>query len=96
MTRNQNRPTKEQNTDGLALLVLANFREKRESLMAEWSAEPTYVAADRPPKPSVVERRRAKAVADLSRWMRKLKLAQTKVKKLRQRVAYYERKVSQP
>lgn len=38
---------------------------------------------------SAVDRRAAKATADLERWQRKLRLAQTKVSKLKKRVRYY-------
>ena len=47
------------------------------------------VAADRPPAPSLIEKRAAKAEADLARWERKLKLATTKVKFYRRKVARY-------
>lgn len=39
-----------------------------------------------------VAKRSAKAQSDLKRWQAKLKLATTKVRKLRQRVRYYDRK----
>lgn len=41
-----------------------------------------------------VAKRADKAAADLKRWQAKLKLAQTKVRKLRGRVKYYERRQS--
>lgn len=68
--------------------VLSAFREQRDSLLAEWSAAP----ATRPAKPqaSIQEKRAVKAQADLDRWQRKLKLAQTKIRKLKYRVRYYE------
>jgi hypothetical protein len=72
--------------------VLFAFRADRERLLAEWSAAAELVAADTPPRPSIVEKRAAKAAADLSRWQRKLRLAQTKVKKLKARVAYYTKR----
>ena len=43
------------------------------------------------PKPDVKAKRAAKAAADLARWQRRLKLAQTKVKHYRKRVRYYDR-----
>lgn len=67
--------------------VLELFRQSREALVAEWSQAPT----EKPAVP-LVERRAAKALADLERWQRKLKLAQTKVRKLKTRVRYYERR----
>lgn len=68
--------------------VLTLFREQRESLLAVWSEQ-----REQEPKPtiSVQERRAVKANADLIRWQRKLKLATTKVRKLRKRVSYYEK-----
>jgi hypothetical protein len=72
------------------VLVLRAFRAEREALLAAWSHEPQ--AATIKMTPSVVEKRADKAATDLARWQRKLKLAQTKVRKLRTRVKYYERK----
>lgn len=70
------------------------FVADRDALLAEWSAAP----AERPAKPkaSVQEKRAAKAQADLVRWQRKLKLAQTKIKKLKARVRYYDRVAAAP
>lgn len=66
--------------------VLRSFRLQRESLLAQWSAPAK-------PKPvlSIQDKRAAKALADLERWQRKLKLAQTKVRKAKRRAAYYEK-----
>lgn len=41
---------------------------------------------------SLVARRAAKVVSDLARWERKLKLAKTKVKKLKRKAAYYAKR----
>lgn len=70
--------------------IMEMFLANREALLAKWN-EP---GKERQIKPtvSVSEKRTAKAQADLDRWLRKLKLAQTKVKKLKVKVAYYERK----
>lgn len=65
------------------------FHADEARLLAEWNAEPKRPAK---PKPSVTEARAAKAVAALERWQRKLKLAQTKIRKLKARVRYYERR----
>jgi hypothetical protein len=72
-----------------SIKALESFRVNREALLAEWSLP----LAERPAKPStsVQEKRAAKAQADLDRWQRKLKLAQTKIRKLKQRVRYYDR-----
>lgn len=85
--------------------ALRDFRADREALLARWSAmplviespeesDPLPVAAVALPKakPPIVERRAAKAEADLARWLRKLKLAQTKVRGYKRRVAYYSKK----
>lgn len=78
-------------TDAMAFRCLRAFREQRDSLLAEWSEPPAVRPAK--PKPSVVEQRAAKIDADLARWNRKLKLAQTKIRKLKKRAAYYSRKL---
>ena len=72
--------------------ALREFRANRDALLAEWSKAPAAKVAK--PKPSIVEKRAAKAAADLARWNKKLKLAQTKVRKLKTRVRYYERNQS--
>ncbi len=92
--RNAPRGNHEADTDRQALQVLRAFRDRREELLAAWSAVPVSVAADAPPTANLIEKRHAKAAADLARWERKLKLAKTKVKKLAARVRYYERKGS--
>ena len=79
----------EATTRAAEVRVLRAFRANREALMAEWSKEPA--AKPQKPKASVQEKRAAKAQADLDRWQRKLKLAQTKIKKLKAKVRYYDR-----
>jgi hypothetical protein len=69
------------------LVVYQRFAEQRDALLAHWN-EPE---AERS-KTSVVDKRAAKAQADLARWLRKLKLAQTKVRKYKRTVAYYEKR----
>lgn len=81
-------------TEWCAAPVLTKFRELRESLLAEWSTPPT-VALRAPPQ-TLPERRAAKAQSDLAKWQRRLKLAQTKVKKLKVRVRYYENRTPTP
>jgi hypothetical protein len=73
-------------TERAAAPVLAEFRELREALCSEWLKPPVLAS----PPPSLMDNRRAKAVKDLARWQRKLKLAKTKVQKLERRVKYYE------
>jgi hypothetical protein len=51
--------------------------------------EPAVARICKSRRPSLTERRAAKVAADLARWQRKLKLAQTKVKKLRAKNRYY-------
>lgn len=65
------------------------FMANREALLAEWN-----LPVERKTRQfvSVIERRAIKAANDLDRWNRKLKLAQTKIRKLKARVRYYERK----
>jgi hypothetical protein len=72
--------------------VEALFVDKRETILGAWYAEPAARPAQ--PKPSVQDQRAAKAQAALDRWQRKLKLAQTKVRKLKQRAAYYEKVIA--
>lgn len=48
----------------------------------KWPKEPKQ-------KPTISERRAMKATTDLARWQRKLKFAQTKVRKLKIKVNYY-------
>lgn len=76
-------------TEWLATPVVEQFRKMRDSLLEQWNAAPAV--ALRAPQPNAVERRAVKARLDLERWQRKLKLAQTKVRKLKTRVRYYER-----
>ncbi len=71
--------------------VVEAFRAQREALLAHWNEPPAL--ALRAPKPPLPEQRRQKVEADLARWERKLKLAKTKVAKLKQRVAYYEKRL---
>ena len=69
--------------------VMLAFRADREQLLAAWSVPP----APRPPRPrqSEADRKAARTSRLLSQWERRLKLATTKVRKYRQRVACLER-----
>ncbi len=62
---------------------------------------PEHFSRPEKPKPSredaraaLVAKRHAKAVTDLARWQRKLKLAQTKVRKAKLALAGYERRAA--
>ncbi len=72
--------------------VIELFRAQRDSLLAAWSEAPTERAVK--PVATIQEKRATKAQSDLERWQRKLKLAQTKCRKLKQRVAYYEKSLA--
>jgi hypothetical protein len=78
----------EASTRAVEVRVLRLFRANREALLAEWSVLP---AVRDKPAVSIQDKRSAKAAADLARWQRKLKLAQTKCRKLKQRVSYYDK-----
>jgi hypothetical protein len=65
------------------------FTANRFALLEAWDATPVEVAAKR--QATLQEKRAALAQRNLDRWQRKLKLAQTKVRKCKQRAAYYER-----
>lgn len=72
--------------------VLATFREQREALLEAWGKEIKPRAVK--PKPSRSERNEIAARKAVETWTRKLKLAQTKLKKYRSKVRYYERKAA--
>jgi hypothetical protein len=67
--------------------ALLAFRESRETLLADWLREKPQRPAK--PKPSVVDRRAARAAELLAAWERRLKMAKTKVGKYRRKVNYY-------
>lgn len=81
------RGSSERVTCGQEIRVLRLFREQRATLLPQWQLTPTR---EMKPQQSITDKRQAKAIADLARWMRKLKLAQTKIFKLKRRVKYYE------
>jgi hypothetical protein len=98
-----NRAPIEQPAERRAVLGMQEFRGRRAELMAAWGMpEAAAAAAPEPepePEPEVIltlspriQARAERAQAALDRWSRKLKLAQTKVRKYRQRVRYYERR----
>jgi len=67
--------------------ALLAFREARETLLADWLREKPQRPAK--PKPSVVDRRAARAAELLAEWEHRLKMAKTKVSKYRRKVNYY-------
>lgn len=73
--------------------ALAAYRENYLALLITWYAAPK--AKPTKTKPNIIEQRAAKTAEDLQRWQRKLKLAQTKVRKLKQRANYYQAKRAQ-
>lgn len=83
----------EKSTDWHAVPIVEAFRAQRESLLAQWSAEPVMAIR---PVVSVTDRRARKARSDLERWQRKLRLATTKVRKLKLRVKYYAKNSPSP
>ena len=70
--------------------ILRLFRAAKETLLAEWNTPPVDAYTARPVM-SIQDKRASKARAQLAAWQRKLKLATTKVHKLKARVQYYER-----
>lgn len=76
-------------TQAMAFAVLRAFREQREQLVAEWSAEPKQ--REIKTKLSRQEQNAQRAAKNLAAWERKMKLAKTKVSKYRKQVRYYER-----
>lgn len=67
--------------------ILRLFRASRDALISEWTIAPQRQEQSLP----IQVKRMNKACDDLALWTRKLKLAQTKVRKLKTRVAYYAR-----
>jgi len=69
--------------------VMEKFEARRDELLAAWGQEP----AKRPvkAKPSLREKRASAAQKKLAEWMRKQKLATTKVKQYKAKVRYYDR-----
>lgn len=85
----ESRKTNERSAEMQAKHVLEQFRAERVALLAAWCSEPAKRVAK--PVPLVQERRQSKALDALSRWQRRLKLAQTKVKQYKRKAAYYEK-----
>jgi len=71
--------------------VLQAFRQRREELLAEWTAAPAATPRPTRVQPTAVERRAHRAGQLLAAWERRLRLAKTRVTKYRRRVAYYAR-----
>lgn len=83
----------ERMTEAIAARCLKAFRANREALLKHWAEAPEPASKEKP-KEAVIEKRAAKAQADLARWQRKLKLAQSKVGRYKKRVHYYEKKTA--
>lgn len=88
MTTLANRRGLERNTRAVEVRVLRAFRADRDRLVAEWMAPPVRVAKPKPSRAEANEARARKALAD---WQKKLKLAQTNVRKYRAKVRRYDR-----
>ena len=76
--------------------VYNTFTERRDELIAAWMTPPARIARAAASgasngKPSVRDKRAANARKRLDQWERKLKRAQTAVKKWRTKVQYYDR-----
>lgn len=80
----------EQEADAQGVLIRDDFSEDADALLAAWSKEPAR--RESKPKPTAAERREQGNRELLSKWERKLKAAQNKVKKYRAKVRYYDRK----
>jgi hypothetical protein len=76
-------------TNHRAYKVLKDFRENREDLIDTWARVPKKKKPAEPKPKHEVELERAEKY--LKAWSRKYKLAQTKVRKYRQQVRYYEK-----
>lgn len=81
----------EQQTEWHEKKLMALFEANRDALLAAWNEPVAERAKTTIP---ISEKRQAKVLSDLERWNRKLKLAQTKIRKLKKRAAYYERKAA--
>ena len=79
-------------TDIQAFRVLRTFREQREQLLAEWYVEP----ATKPEvvKPDLNQEKIKHFEILLARWNKKLKTAQTKIRKYRTKIKYYEKRAA--
>lgn len=84
--------TGEASVDAIAIRILEEFRGNRDELLSEWNGVPAMAVPK--PKKDLTEARAAKAIASLERWQRKLKMAQTKIRKYKRQVRYYERRQS--
>ncbi len=79
----------EHNTDWHERKVMEAFQLCRVELLTAWNEPPKPRAPH--PKLSLQERRANNAMLLLAKWQLKLKLAQTKVKKYKAQVRYYDR-----
>jgi hypothetical protein len=89
------RGSSEQQTIWFENMVLEKFQAKKDELLAAWLREPERAVARAAVSKDPNREKLEKARGDLARWQRKLKLAQTKVRKYKGRVTYYERRVGE-
>ena len=83
----------EMSTDWHVKPVMEAWQRDRQQLLTGWVLPP--VSACRAPVQSRAQVREARVLRALGRWQIKLRLAQTKVRKLKLKVRYYERKHGQ-
>jgi len=81
----------ERECNHIAARVLEAFKENEDALVAEWMKPPSYATKPKKAKPTKQQERYERAKANLANWERKHKLAQTKLRKYRKQVAYYEK-----
>lgn len=93
--RTRRRPecgSSERLTEMAAQKILETFRSNRESLLAEWNQP--LIQREQKLRPDRVVLKLAQTQEMLNQWNRRLKLAQTKCRKYKIRMRYYERKAA--
>ena len=78
----------EKKTRRHAVRVVEKFKASRDELLASWNKPPKLRASK--PKPSLQEKRAEAARKKLAEWLRKQKFANTKVKRYKAKVRYYD------
>lgn len=78
--------------------ALLELRMARQVVNSRWLSAPDTAAAPRHRKPQIplVQKRQQQIEASITRWERKLKRAQTALKKLQAKRRYYQRKHAAP
>ncbi len=83
----------EARADAIARKILRDFRERRDDLVEAWNhSEAEAEAPAEPTATSAVAARELKAISQLARWQKRLKIAQARVKKYARTVNYYEKR----